>query len=417
MASGSSPQTDAPPRSLDRQVVLEEDEYTEALSHIIARDFFPSLVHLDATNNYLDALKSQDPARIQATVRRMEEINTPVTNRGGGATVGATPTPYGGRGTYDTPLRTPYQYRGGNGEGGEPLPKRRKFDTDMSLDNFQAKYTSEDNASFLEILSDENDKRKEMYGWAYDAQKRVEEQRERLLEGRERLLVELPQVSVTGVKEKFRIEAPKPVGLITQGETDEVEGEKAKGKEVAVVSGTKGEEVVDVMAPQKDTRAAGVDGWKFKVSSPIKIPRLACTERMYRLEMLLCLLRMQTSHPTRGRILLEYPLTPGVLNMGIQGYPSKKSPGLPVVQSLLVPLEVGSMRQLLEYHVRCASSSLFCSRSRRLLYRQTEFSQGKRVWISPSDTFSDSRGTRSCSCQTAHDLGHARRYTSNNLFG
>jgi len=372
MASGSNPQTDAPPRSLDRQVVLEEDEYTEALSHIIARDFFPSLVHLDATNNYLDALKSQDPTRIQTTVRRIEEINTPMTNRRSGATVGATPTPYGGRGTYDTPLRTPYgsdQYRGGDGEGGEPFPKRRKFDTDMSLDNFQAKYTSEDNASFLEILSDENNKRKEMYGWAYDAQKRVEEQRERLLEGRERLLVELPQVSVTGVKEKFRIEAPKPVGLITQGETDEVEVvEKAKGKEVAVVSGTENEEVVDVMAPQKDTRAAGVDGWKFRVSSPIKIPRLACTESISRREMLLCLLQMQTYHRIRGRTLLEYPLTPRALSTGIRGYLSRKSLRLPVVQSLPVLLEAGSMRQLLEYHVCYPSSSLFCSHSRRFYF-------------------------------------------------
>ena len=276
MASGSSSNTDASPRSLDRQVILEEDEYTEALSHIIARDFFPSLVHLDATNNYLDALKSQDPDRIQATVRRMEEINTPVTRRRTGETVGAMPTPYGGRGTYDTPLRTPYssdQY-GADDEGGEPLSKRRRFDTDMSLDNFQAKYTSEDNASFLDILSDENKKRKETYGWAYNAQKRVEEQRERMLEGRERLLIEPPQVSATGVREKFRIEAPKPVGLITQGEVEDTEEGKVKGKEVAVVSGTKDEEVVDVMAPKKDTREAGVDGWKFKVSSSVKIPDL-----------------------------------------------------------------------------------------------------------------------------------------------
>ena len=266
MASESSPKPDAPPRSLDRQFVLEEDEYTEALSHIIARDFFPSLIHLDATNNYLDALKSKDPARIQATVQRLEDINTPLTNRRGGPTVNATPTPYGRRGTYDTPLsRTPYgSDRYEDGEEGEPRSKRRKFDTDISLDTFQAKYTSEDNASFLEILSDENKKRKEAYGWAYNAQKRVEEQRERMLEGREKLLIEPPQV--TGVREKFRIEAPNPVGLITQGEDEEVEGENDKGKEVAVVSGTKDEEVVDVMAPQKDTRAAGVDGWKFKVS-------------------------------------------------------------------------------------------------------------------------------------------------------
>lgn len=275
MASGSNPQTDPPPRSLDRQVVLEEDEYTEALSHIIARDFFPSLVHLDATNNYLDALKSQDPARIQATVQRLEEINTPVTNRRIGAGVGATPTPYGGRGAYDTPLRTPHssdQCGVDDGEEGKPLSKRRKFDTDMSLDNFQAKYTSEDNASFLEILDDENKKRKGTYGWAYHAQKRVEEQRDRMLEGRERLLIEPPQMAVTGVRERFRIEAPNPVGLITQGESEDVEVEKEKGKELAVVSGTEDEGVVDVMAPKKDTREAGVDGWQFRVSSSIRMP-------------------------------------------------------------------------------------------------------------------------------------------------
>jgi protein DGCR14 len=141
----------------------------------------------------------------------------------------------------------------------------------MGLDNFQAKYTSEDNASFLEILDDENKKKKETYGWAYNAQKRVEQQRERMLEGRERLLIEPPQVSFTGVKERFMIDAPTPVGLITQGEIEDPVGKEGKGKEVAVVSGTKDEEVVDVMAPKKDTRVAGVDGWKFKVISFIVI--------------------------------------------------------------------------------------------------------------------------------------------------
>lgn len=267
MATDSSSKTEIPPRSLDRQVVLEEDEYAEALSNIIARDFFPSLVHLDATNNYLDALKSQDPSQIQATVRRLEEINTPLTNRRSGAALGATPTPYGGRGTYDTPLRTPCgSDRYGDDEGGEPFPKKRKFDTGMSLDSFQANYTSEDNASFLEILADENKKRRETYGWAYDAQKRVEEQRERMLEGREKLLIEPPQVSFTGVREKLMIEAPKPVWLITQGEGEDAEGKEGKDKEVAVISLTKDEGVVDVMAPKKDMREAGVDGWRFKVS-------------------------------------------------------------------------------------------------------------------------------------------------------
>jgi protein DGCR14 len=246
-----------PSRSLNRQTVLEEDEYMEALSKIIARDFFPSLVHLDATNDYLDALRSHDPHLINASVRRLEEI-------------GATPqrplptpgrTPYGG-GPSETPLRTP------RGEGPGPS-KRPRYDTDLGLDNFQARYTSEDNSSFTEILDEENRKRKERWGWAWDAQKRVEAQRERLLADRERLLIE-PQ-SVVGVREKFRIEAPTPAGLIedVKGKEKEKEGEgededddkDGDGALALVPSG----DAVDVMAPQKDTRAAGVDGWKFKV--------------------------------------------------------------------------------------------------------------------------------------------------------
>ena len=160
MSSTSGPSSQ-PVRSLNRQVVLEEDEYTEALSHIIARDFFPSLVHLDATNNYLDALRTQDPQLIQASVRRLEDLQTPVSRRG---RPWQTPsqTPYAA-GPSDTPLRTP------RGADGEAPAKRPRYETDMSLDAFQAKYTSEDNSSFTQILDDENRRRKEKYGWAWDA--------------------------------------------------------------------------------------------------------------------------------------------------------------------------------------------------------------------------------------------------------
>ncbi|KAI0830651.1 nuclear protein DGCR14 [Trametes gibbosa] len=282
----SSPQVTGISRSLNRQVILDEDEYTEALSRIIKRDFFPSLVHIDATNNYLDALQSQDPTLIQASVRRLEDLQTPVARP---TRLWQTPsqTPYAA-GPSDTPLRTP------RGDGEAPT-KRARYDTDMSLDAFQARYTSEDNASFTQILDEENRRRKEKYGWAWAAQRRVEEQRDRMLEGRERLLLEPPPGP--GVKERFRIEAPVPAGLLEAApaapevvyEVDEDEVEdlldgmykeptatetgKEKEEASALIKFPKNDEdeeqAVDVMAPRKDTRPAGVEAWKFKARNAL----------------------------------------------------------------------------------------------------------------------------------------------------
>lgn len=247
-------------RSLNRQEILEEDEYTAAVSHIIARDFFPSLVHLDATNGYLDALRSNDPDLIHASVRRLQEVGSTPAYSARRHWQTPSETPYGAE-PSDTPLRTP-------SEVAEPAAKRARYDTSMSLDSFQAKYTSEDNASFTQIMHEESRQRREKWGWAWEAQRRVEGQRGKMLEARERMLIEQP--SGPGVRERIVIEAPAAVGLITVGgespglvihsETDLQE------KALAVVKRDASEQVVDVMAPKRDTRSAGVDAWKFKVS-------------------------------------------------------------------------------------------------------------------------------------------------------
>ncbi|KAF8640738.1 hypothetical protein AX17_000389 [Amanita inopinata Kibby_2008] len=271
MSTPKPPSTPLPERSLNRQLVLEEDEYTAALSQIIARDFYPSLVHLDATNNYLDALDTRDPHLIHASVRRLEEIGrTPVASTSRHApyrTPSQTPFYHS---PSDTPPRTPH---------GEASAKRLKYDTNISLDAFQARYTSEDNASFTQILEDENRKRKEKYGWAWEAQRKVEAQRERMLESREKMLIEAPPV--TGVRERFRIEASNPAGLLTDGsqeakdgdeekETDNGTEDQGKNLDVALRQERGGDaDDVDVLAPRKDTRAAGVDGWKFKVRNSL----------------------------------------------------------------------------------------------------------------------------------------------------
>jgi protein DGCR14 len=279
----TAPQTSQQPtqRSLNSQYVLDEDEYTAALSHIIARDFFPSLVHLDATNDYLDAVNTNDPRLIQASVRRLQELSdTPVASSSRGSRyfedTPAARTPWG-TGLSDTPLHTPRV-------SSEPPTKKAKFDTSLSLDVFQARYTSEDNSSFTQILDEENRQRRDRYGWAWDAQKRVEAQNVKMIEGRERMLVEPPPQ--TGVREKFRIEAPVPRGLLTDGELheeDTEESEKVRGKkrkvdggdeehqgEMALIVREDEDRAVDVMAPRKDTREAGVEGWKFRVRKYVR---------------------------------------------------------------------------------------------------------------------------------------------------
>lgn len=235
--------------SLNKQIILDEDEYTEGLSRIIARDFFPTLNHLTATNDYLSALESQDPSRIHDSARNLQELG---------------PTPLV-RGTQmQTPLRTPARNHSQSGPN-----KRRRMEDDMSLDEYQARYTSEDNASFTEILEDENKKRREKYKWAWEAQRKAMEGK--MIEGvnRERMLLEgggesdQRGISVRpGIRGRITVEKPEFL-LITQGGEKDVEKRPKESKDdELVVAGSVSTK--DVMAPTADTRTPYVSTWKFK---------------------------------------------------------------------------------------------------------------------------------------------------------
>lgn len=58
-------------------VVLDEDTYTEAISLIIQRDFFPNLAKVKAQQAYLEAQKSGSLVDLQEAGKTLHTISTP----------------------------------------------------------------------------------------------------------------------------------------------------------------------------------------------------------------------------------------------------------------------------------------------------------------------------------------------------
>ena len=144
--------------------VLDEDTYTDALSQIIARDFFPGLLESETQQEYLDALKSKDTEWISSVTRRLQHIMTPGRKR-------RTPSLRPGI-AAETPIGS---YAGDTPASSATVMTTDQtattVDTNMSLGAFQAKYTSEDNESFYRLLDKQNQKNVEKYAWLWTGNK------------------------------------------------------------------------------------------------------------------------------------------------------------------------------------------------------------------------------------------------------
>jgi protein DGCR14 len=161
-----------PPKRIKRpKNVIDEESYTDAISKIIARDFFPGLLESETQQEYLDALDSQDQAWISSASRRLQQVMTPGRQKGRRGTSYQTTSQ-----TTDTPRdfvgETPNSMvsqttTATNSTGGT------KVDTNMSLDTFQSKYTSEDNESFYKLIDTQNQKRAEKYAWMWSGNKQM----------------------------------------------------------------------------------------------------------------------------------------------------------------------------------------------------------------------------------------------------
>ncbi|XP_024113557.1 splicing factor ESS-2 homolog [Oryzias melastigma] len=156
-----------------KRKVLDEEEYIESLEKIIQRDFFPDVTKLQAQKEYLEAEESGD-------LEKMREISI----RFGSSLSKSTPqssAPYVTPASFETPVgcpKSPSSNHCSKSSEGERKEDDGEDKTLPTLDRFLAKTTSEDNASFEQIMDLAEDKEKLKHAWLYEAEAEFKQRHE-----------------------------------------------------------------------------------------------------------------------------------------------------------------------------------------------------------------------------------------------
>lgn len=109
-------------RRRPRRRVLSEDDYLSRLARILRRDFFPELPRLEAQYEYLSAMERADLAALQEAAARLNHLD---------GTDGVT---------------------AGGQDADQPPDDAVPEDRALSLDEFQARYVTEDTAEYEELV-------------------------------------------------------------------------------------------------------------------------------------------------------------------------------------------------------------------------------------------------------------------------
>ncbi|GAB1300078.1 Splicing factor ESS-2 homolog [Apodemus speciosus] len=147
---------------------------SRGLQTVIQRDFFPDVEKLQAQKEYLEAEENGDLERMRQIAIKFGSALGKISRE--------PPPPYVTPATFETPEVHP----GSGVLGSKPRPQGRDLDDAgeggeeeekeplPSLDVFLSRYTSEDNASFQEIMEVAKEKSHARHAWLYQAEEEFE---------------------------------------------------------------------------------------------------------------------------------------------------------------------------------------------------------------------------------------------------